>query len=233
MKILIYNPNTTAAMTEGFMPAAQAAAAPGTTVVGETAARGPASIEGYYDEALCIPPMLERFARAGDEGFDAAIIACFDDTGLDAARSLLDIPVIGLCQSAAQLASSVCERVAVVTTMPQSIPPLERLLGSYLGPDRQAGVLASGIPVLDLEDPSEAVLDRLFTTCEQALERADGLVLGCAGMAGLAQSLSTRLGVPVIEPVSAAVKTAEALVSLGLTTSKTSGWTAPRAKERT
>ena len=233
MKLLIYNPNTTQAMTAGFMPAALAAASAGTSVIGETAARGPASIEGYYDEALCVPPMLERFAGLGEEGFDAAIVACFDDTGLDAARSLLRLPVIGLCQSAAQVASTVCERVAIVTTMPQSIPPLERLMGSYLGPDRQAGVLASGIPVLDLEHPSEATLAKLFATCEKALSRADGIILGCAGLSQLASDISERFGVPVIEPIAASIKMAETVVGLSLSTSKSGGWTPPRDKPRT
>ena len=235
MKVLLYNPNTTVSMTVGFTPAALAAAGPDTEVIAETAAIGPESIEGYYDEALCVPPMLHRFADLEAEGFDAVIIACFDDTGLDAARSLLAVPVLGLCQSAALIASNVCERVAVVTTMPQSVPPLNRLVGSYLGAERNAGVFAAGIPVLDLEDPSQATLDRLFSSCETALASggADGLVLGCAGLSKLAKTISDTFGVPVIEPIAAATKLAEATVGLGLKTSKSGGWTAPRPKART
>ena len=75
MKFLLYNPNTTVSMTVGFTPAALHAAAPTTEVIAETAAVGPASIEGYYDEALCVPPMLHRFSDLEQEGFDAAIIA--------------------------------------------------------------------------------------------------------------------------------------------------------------
>ena len=235
MKILLYNPNTTVSMTVGFTPAALNAAGPDTEVIAETAAIGPESIEGYYDEALCVPPMLHRFADLEAEGFDVAIIACFDDTGLDAARSMLSLPVLGLCQSAALIASNVCERVAVVTTMPQSVPPLSRLLGSYLGPARTAGVFAAGIPVLDLEDPSEATRSRLFSSCEKALLEggADGLILGCAGLSQLASTISERFGVPVIEPIAAAIKMAEATAGLGLRTSKSGGWTAPRPKVRT
>ena len=234
MKILLYNPNTTVSMTVGFTPAALHAAAPTTEVIAETAAVGPASIEGYYDEALCVPPMLHRFSDLEQEGFDAAIIACFDDTGLDAARSLLSIPVFGLCQSAAVVASTVCERVAVVTTMPQSVPPLSRLLHSYIGAERSAGVYAAGIPVLDLENPSDATLARLFARCEQALDSgADGLILGCAGLSQLATTISEKFGVPVIEPIAAATKLAEATCALGLKTSKSGGWTPPRDKVRT
>lgn len=234
MKILLYNPNTTVSMTVGFTPAALAAAEPTTEVIAETAAVGPELIEGYYDEALCVPPMLHRFSDLEAEGFDAAIIACFDDTGLDAARALLSIPVFGLCQSAATLATSVCERVAIVTTMPQSVPPLNRLLSSYIGTERSAGVYAAGVPVLDLETPSDATLARLMDRCEQALnDGADGLILGCAGLSQLAQTINQRFGVPVIEPIAAATKLAQATVSLGLKTSKSGGWTPPRDKRRT
>ena len=180
------------------------------------------------------PDMLHRYADLETEGFDAAIIACFDDTGLDAARSLLSIPVFGLCQSAASIATSVCERVAIVTTMPQSVPPLSRLLTSYIGTERSAGVYAAGIPVLDLETPSDATLNRLLERCEQALDDgADGLILGCAGLSQLAKTITQRFGVPVIEPISAATKLAEATVGLGLRTSKAGGWTPPRDKTRT
>ena len=66
---------------------------------------GPASIEGYYDEALAVPGLLTRSPEASAAGADAAIIACFDDTGLDAARALADIPVIGICEAACHMAA--------------------------------------------------------------------------------------------------------------------------------
>ena len=62
---------------------------------------------------------------------------------------------------------------------------------------------------------------------------ADGLILGCAGLSQLATTISNRFGVPVVEPISAATKLAEATCALGLKTSKSGGWTPPRAKKRT
>jgi allantoin racemase len=55
-------------------------------------------------------------------------------------------------------------------------------------------------------------------------------VLGCAGMAGLCVTLQQRLGVPVIDGVAAAVKLSEALVSLGLKTSKVGDYATPLPK---
>ena len=61
-------------------------------------------------------------------------------------------------------------------------------------------------------------------------DRSGAIVLGCAGMADLCHALQQRLGVPVIDGVGAAVKLAEALVSLGLPTSKRGDYAAPLPK---
>ena len=84
-KILIVNPNTTASMTKTIGAAARAVAAAGTEIVDVTSTMGPVSIEGFYDEAFAVPGLIQALLNAPDA--DAGIIACFDDTGLDAARS--------------------------------------------------------------------------------------------------------------------------------------------------
>ena len=48
------------------------------------------SIEGYYDEVFAVPGLLEEIRKGEAAGCAAVIIACFDDTGLDAARTLVD-----------------------------------------------------------------------------------------------------------------------------------------------
>ena len=97
-KILIVNPNTTASMTKTIGDAARAVAAPGTEIVAVTSSMGPVSIEGFYDEAFAVPGLIQALLNAPDA--DAGIIACFDDTGLDAARSVAPFPVVGICEAA-------------------------------------------------------------------------------------------------------------------------------------
>ncbi len=86
MKLLVVNPNTTAGMTARIGEAARAAAAAGTQIIAVNPSSGPASIEGYFDEAFATPGMLEEILKGEKAGIDATIIACFDDTGLEAAR---------------------------------------------------------------------------------------------------------------------------------------------------
>ena len=88
MLLNIVNPNTTAAMTKTIAAAAARVARPDTVIRAVSSAFGPASIEGAYDDAFAVPGLLARIAEGEAEGADAHVIACFDDTGLDAARAL-------------------------------------------------------------------------------------------------------------------------------------------------
>ena len=230
MRLLVVNPNTTASMTAKIAAAARAAASPGTEIVAVNPRAGPAAIEGYFDGAMAVPGLLEEIRAGEAAGVDAHVIACFDDTGLDAARSLAKAPVIGIGEAGYHVASLVAGRFSVVTTLARSIPILEENLARYGLASRCARVRASEVAVLDLEKPGSAARDRIAVEIGDALrdDRAEAIVLGCAGMADLASDFTRRFGVPVIEGVSAAVKLAEALSGLGIATSKLGGWAAPR-----
>ena len=231
VRILIVNPNTTGSMTEKIGVAGRGAASPGTEVVAVNPAIGPVSIEGYYDEAFSVPGLLDEIRRGEASGFDGYVIACFDDTGLDAARTLAAGPVLGICEAAMHAATMLGGRFSVVTTLARSIPALEGLARRYGVADR-CRVRASDVPVLALEDPASDAVRKVEDEIVRAV-REDGaecIVLGCAGMADLAADLTRRLGLPVIDGVAAATRMVEALVGLGLRTSKVGGYAAPRPK---
>jgi len=227
-KILVVNPNTTVSMTATIAAAARAVAAPGTEISAVTSSMGPVSIEGFYDEAFAVPGLIQALLQAPDA--DAAIIACFDDTGLDAARSVAPFPVVGICEAALLTAGQIAKRIAVITTLPRSIVPLEELVRRY-GFAERARVTASNVAVLDLEKPGSGAAKKLDAEIARALEQgAEAIVLGCAGMADLAAALSQKFGVPIVDGVAAAVKQAEALVGLGLTTSRRGSYALPGVK---
>jgi allantoin racemase len=234
MRIRVINPNTTAAMTATIAQAAREAAGASTQVEVVTSTTGPVSIEGYYDEALCLPGLLKEVRRGESEGADAHVIACFDDTGLDAARQLATAPVVGIGEAACHAATLIAHRFTVVTTLSRSIPALEHNLLKY-GFERRAHVRAAEVPVLVLDDERSDARARIDAEIARALveDRAEAVVLGCAGMARLARALAAKHGCPVIEGVGAAVKLAEMLVALGLKTSKRGGYEACPPKELT
>ena len=233
MKLLLVNPNTTASMTARMHAAARAVASQGTEILAATAAYGPESIEGYYDEVFSIPATLDAVKAHPDAA--GVVVGCFDDTGVDAARCITNAPVIGICQAAMQAASIVSGSFSVVTTLSRSVPALEHLARRYGYAELCRKVRASDIPVLALEDEASDARDRLRAEMRRALDE-DGcecIVLGCAGMVDMARSFSEELGVPVVEGVTAAVKFAEALAALELATSKRGGYAPPRRKAYT
>ncbi|GAA3086968.1 aspartate/glutamate racemase family protein [Rhizobium viscosum] len=231
MRILIVNPNTTASMTEKAATAARAVAASGTEIIAATSRMGPVSIEGHYDGALAIPGLISELKERQSAGYHAAVIACFDDTGLEAARSFSDVPILGLCESAVVTAGFLAQRFTVVTTLERSRVLIDNLVRRYGMGDR-AKVRASDIPVLELEDAASGAIGKLRAEIERALaeDGAEAIVLGCAGMTDLARELQEIYGIPVVDGVAAAVKQAEALVSLGLSTSKRGSYASPLPK---
>jgi allantoin racemase len=228
--LLVLIPNTTRSMTEAIGRAAEAAAAPGTSITAVSPADGPPSIEGYYDEAFSVPGLLIELQKGADA--DAAILACFDDTGLDAARTVFDGPVVGIGEAAFHMATLIAGTFSVVTTLSCSVPVIEHNLVRYGLASRCRSVRASEVPVLALEDTASDARWRISEEIARAIadDRAEAIVLGCAGMAALAAALSDEHGVPVVDGVAAAVKLAEGLVALNLRTSRVGGYQRPGAK---
>jgi allantoin racemase len=226
MRIHVVNPNTTRSMTDKIADAAMAVADRETTIMATQPETGPTSIEGYYDAALAVPGMLRCIADAEAAAVDAHIIACFDDTGLDAARALARAPVVGIGEAGFHVASLICEKFAIVTTVEPSVPAIEHNLVRYGLASRCVCVRATGLAVLSLQDSNSQAYRRIAAEIESVKRehRAEAIVLGCAGMAGLAAALSKQCGLPVIDGVAAAVTLAQALVRLGLKTSKLGGY---------
>ena len=233
MKILLVNPNTTSSMTEKAGETAKTVAASGTEIIAVNPEYGPVSIEGYYDEVFSIPGLLEEVRKGEASGCDGTVIACFDDTGLDAARCIASGPVVGICEAAMQIASLLANSFSVVTTLRRSIPALEELKVKY-GMSRKCNrIRATDVPVLELENPDSEASKLIRGEIQEALDedRSEAIVLGCAGMVDLSSELSQEFGVPVIDGVSAAVKLVESVVAMGLQTSKINGYAFPRSKQ--
>ena len=232
IRILVVNPNTTASMTDKIRASAEMVRAGGTKIVAVNPAEGPASIEGHYDEAMCLPGLLAEI-RAGEEaGYDGYVVACFDDPGLGACREIARGPVIGICEAAMHTASLIATSFSVVTTLPRSVPIVEHLAHRYGMERHLRRVRAADIPVLALEEDGGSARNRVRDEVVMAVEqdRCEAVILGCAGMADLTAWLTEETGVPVIDGVVAAVKLVEALVGAGYGTSKVGAYAAPRPK---
>jgi len=217
-------------MTQKIGEGARRIAASGTEIIAVNPDHGPASVEGYYDEALSLSGLISVVRENTDA--DAIVLACFDDTGLDALRCMTDAPVLGVGEAAFHMASMLANKFSVVTTLSRSVPAIEHNLTRYGLATRCATVRAAEVPVLDLETKSGDARAQISAEISRAIEedRAEAIVLGCAGMTDLANSLAEDHGVPVLDGVACAVGLCESMVRLGLHTSKLGGYAPPREK---
>jgi allantoin racemase len=195
--------------------------------------RGPVSIESEYDRVHSIPPMLELVRQANAEGFDAIVLACFSDPGIEAAREISEIPVIGIEEATLHVATMLGHKFSLATAFKRHIPTRElhvRMLGFQ---DAYASTFATEMTVLEMDaDPTRAKA-RILELAHEAVEQdgAEVIVLGCAGLAGYAEDIERELGTIVLDPTSVAFKVAEAIADLSLRHSKLRRYARPPAKE--
>jgi allantoin racemase len=232
MRILVINPNTTAAMTASILDSARKVAGPGTQVDGSQPRFGPASIEGFYEEAVSALGVVDEVRAGESRGYDGYVVACFGDPGLNAAREVAKGPVVGIAEAAFHFATLVAPSFSVVTTLARTIAIAEELLLRYGFQHRCRRVRAAEISVLALEDDARAAYSAVRAECVAALseDSCEAIVLGCGGMAKLCAELTQELELPVIDGVVAAVKLVEGLIGAGLQTSKRLSYAAPRFK---
>ena len=231
MRILVVNVNTTDSITQAIARQAQAAAAPGTEIIGLTPDFGADSVEGNFESYLAAIAVMDK-VMSYDQPFDAVIQAGYGEHGREGLQELLSVPVVDITDAAASTAMFLGRSYSVVTTLDRTVPLIEdrlRLSGLW---DRCASVRASGLAVLELEASPQRALEAIVRQAELAVsaDRAEVICLGCGGMAGLDEQIRQRTGVPVIDGVSAAVTIAESLVRLGLSTSKVRTYATPRPK---
>lgn len=220
--IQLINPNTSLGMTEVMAATARAVASAGTEILAVCPEEGAPSIEGHFDEAIATLGVLQQIKAGREAGVDGHIIACFGDPGLLAAREMARAPVVGIAEAAMHMATLVATRFSVVTTLPRTLVIARHLLHQY-GFERHCAALhAIDLPVLSLDDGSGVAQQKVREQCIKAKQNdgSGAIVLGCGGMADLAQELTIELGIPVIDGVSAAVRLIESLHALRLSTSK-------------
>ncbi|MEM9043126.1 MAG: aspartate/glutamate racemase family protein [Pseudomonadota bacterium] len=213
MQVLVINPNSTESMTRGIVAAARSAAAPDMVVDGATNTDGPPAIQGKADGLAATPGVLRLVKQAERDDYAAAIIACFDDTGLAEARNSVDIPVIGIGQAAFH-AAMIFGQFSVITTVPGSVPVIEQNIQGYGLAAACAKVHASGLQVLSLESDPESARAKLRDCARMAAmqDRSNALVLGCAGMSEFGAAMTEASGLPAIDSVAAAIGLARTVI---------------------
>jgi Asp/Glu/hydantoin racemase len=231
MRILVLNPNTTAAVTDKLMLAAQAVARPGTELVAMTATRGVPYISSRADAAIGGAIALEMLVEAHTQ-VDAAIIAAFGDPGLGGARELFDIPVVGMAEAAMLSACMLGRSFAIVTFSGGLVPWYNECLDWNGLRGRCVGIFAlqgAFNSLADIQHEKEAALISLANRVVEEHD-ADVVILAGAPLSGLAASIRERVCVPLVDGIQAAVTQAEGLVALNPRKASAGTFARPPAK---
>ena len=216
MKILIINPNSDLGMTKAIQKTADNFAKDEYEVVCQSNPDAPRFIETYEDEIKTAPGMI-RLVRENEEKFDAFIIACHCDPNIEALKEVTKKPVVGIGEASMKIASMLGHKFSVVSGAKHSIPNKETVIRKYHLKDAMASVRAPEGDVSDLS-AEEKYLQAAKLAIEE--DKAEVIVLGCAGMTGLDKKLQNKLGVPVLDGVVCALIIATGLVKYGVSTSK-------------
>ncbi|MEM6488361.1 MAG: aspartate/glutamate racemase family protein [Pseudomonadota bacterium] len=202
--ILVINPNSNQAVTDGLDRALAPFRAPGLPAIEcLTLAEGPFGIQSQVDSDRVVMPLV-RLVEARPEA-SAHIIACYSDPGLDACRSVSAAPVFGIQESGVATALARADRFGVIAIAEPSIRRHRRAMRRMGVLDRLAGERALDMSV-DETARGARTFERLVEVGGLLIaDGAEALVLGCAGMARHRAPLEASLGLPVIDPVQAAV----------------------------
>jgi len=217
VRILYINPVGTKVNDAPMLRELRGAAAKGTNVDLVSLQRGPWHVEYHYYESLVLADVLHEVKKAEDEGYDAVVIGCFYDLGLQEAREISERTVITApAESAMLLACSLGYKFSVIVGRRKWIPQMTDTVAKYGLKDRLASFRVINMGVLDFQrDPSKTSRAQIEEGRKAVgIDGAEVLILGCTVEFGFWNLLQKKLGVPVLDPVITPLKYAEYLVTL-------------------
>ena len=215
-RILVINPNSTEAVTQGIDEAMAALRIPGGPAIDcMTLKEGPPGIETQQHVDGVIPHLL-HLVREREAEYSAFVIACYSDPGLHSVRESTAKPVLGISECGILTALTLGQKFGVIAILQKSIPRHLRYMGAMGVMDRLAAELPVGLAVTELSDQKKT-FGRMVevATALRDVHGANVIVMGCAGMARYRKPLQDAVGLPVVEPSQAAVGMAIARVRLG------------------
>ena len=213
-RILVVNPNSNQAVTDGFAAELVPFADHGVEIETHTLVEGPFGVETQADIESVVEPLVRLTAKRRDD-VDAIVIACYSDPGLDACREAApDLPILGIQESGVYTAMSLGDRFGVIALSDRSRKRHLRYLRRLGVTDRLVGERVADLSVAESASGGDVVFGQLATAGRMLRDDdgADVIVLGCAGMATHRATLEADLGLPVVDPVAAAVGTALGLL---------------------
>lgn len=172
-------------------------------------------------------PVVKLAKSLQDQGFDGIWLSDFDMCGVEAAREVIDIPIIGGFPTSAFTALGLSQRFGILTILPSTLAMQQGHVLTYGQQDNFAGIAPIDCPVDQLSNV-DVVVAKSFPVALKLINEhgAQSLLLGCTGFVGVAEKLSVLLSealqayVPVIDPNQAGIGYLISLVRMGIRPSR-------------
>jgi len=208
LKILVVDPIVKSGSTEDLDKSYSALKVEGVYLDFESLRQGPYFIETEENERSAVPDLLRVIKEGEEKGYDGIVINCFGNPGLEEARKLVRTPVIGAGEASFLKIKELEKRFSVLTTVEEAVRRVKRNARKCDVERFLVSVRPLGMHVLELSQ-KKRLRKALVIEGKKAVQEdhAEVVVLGCTGMAGNADWLSKKLGVPVIDPAKAAFET--------------------------
>lgn len=223
MRLLVVNPNSSETVTGAILESARRAAAPGTELIPVTTKGGTRNIDSAFGDYLSGAAMIRTCLEAvALHRPDAVLLAGFGRVGIDALKEALDVPVVSIAEASMAVACLLGHRFTTLTMLEQFVPYQQDLVRLFGFEARCASVRAIDVNVERCVTDREETLRQLRARIQEVVreDRAEVVILACAGLCGYDAELTRLAGIPVLDPVAVGVKVAEGLVGLGLRHSK-------------
>ena len=206
-QLLVINPNTSATVTALLQQHVQLAAGSHVSVRSVTARFGAPYISDEASYAVAAHATLDAWAAALAESGaapDAVLIGCFGDPGLLALRESSTVPITGLAE-AAFIEAARHGRFAIVTGGERWAPILQRLAQSLGHAQALAGIHTVAPTGVQLAADPTAARKLLARACQDVVRQMDvqTVILGGAGLAGMAAGIQPFVSVPIVDSVTA------------------------------
>ena len=207
LRICVLVPVATSQYNERILKAIAPVVPPDVKVEIRNITQGHPDIENRTNWLQNGMPVVELAQAISNDGFDGIWLTDFDMCGVEAAREVIDIPIIGGFPATAFTALALSQRFSIVTILQSTLAMQRGHPQTYGIQDSFASIRAINCPVAQLDDVDVVVI-RTFEAALKAIKKdgAQSILLGCTGFVDVAsrvsQLLTKELGayVPVIDP---------------------------------
>lgn len=216
MKILVITPVGHNTWNEGTKKLCESFSIANAIIDVKSLSQGPESIEDFQSESMAITEIVKIAIDHSNE-YDGIVIDCCADPAVDLLKRILKIPVVGPCESSLIIASMISKKIGIITpgNKATSTLLLEERVTHLNFKDKVIYIGAIPLGVVNLDKDIETTKKLIMDEISNAKNKgAEIILLGCTGFSGLAKHLQNKTGMPVIDPLEAAIKIVEDMIEM-------------------